>query len=89
MLARAARFFLVQRTITGKNIPNHQKMYQMSITYTKCPLNIPNGNEIDQHFPFQGPQKYTYSNWVFWCRNIPSGNTDVGLPSEQFGWESF
>jgi hypothetical protein len=32
---RVARFFLVQKT--GKNIPNYNKIYQMSIKYTKRP----------------------------------------------------
>jgi hypothetical protein len=29
----AARFFLVQRTKTGKNIPNYHKIYDMMIKY--------------------------------------------------------
>jgi hypothetical protein len=28
---------LVQNTKTGKNIPNHHKLYQMSIKYNKRP----------------------------------------------------
>jgi hypothetical protein len=31
---RVARFFSVQYTKAGKNIPNDHKMYQMAITYT-------------------------------------------------------
>jgi hypothetical protein len=33
--ARVARFFLLQHTKTGKNRQNNQKMYQMTIKYTK------------------------------------------------------
>jgi hypothetical protein len=36
-LARVARFFLVQNTKTGKNIPNCHKMYQMAIKYFQWP----------------------------------------------------
>jgi hypothetical protein len=32
---RVARFFLVQDTKTGKNVPNEHKMLQMIIKYTK------------------------------------------------------
>jgi hypothetical protein len=35
--SRVARFFLVQNTKTGKNIPNFHKLYQMSIKYSKRP----------------------------------------------------
>jgi hypothetical protein len=49
-----ARFFLVQYTKAGKNIPNDHKM-------TKCheiyPI-VPNDRKVEQHFPFQGPLKY-------------------------------
>jgi hypothetical protein len=30
---RVARFFLVQNTKTGENIPNYHKLYQMAIKY--------------------------------------------------------
>jgi hypothetical protein len=35
--SRVARFFLVQNTKTGKNIPNYHKLYQMSIKHNKRP----------------------------------------------------
>jgi hypothetical protein len=35
MYTRVARFFLVQNTKTGKNIPNYHKLYQISIKYNK------------------------------------------------------
>jgi hypothetical protein len=38
---RVARFFLVQHTKTGENIPNNHKI-------TKWPQHIPNGPKIDQ-----------------------------------------
>jgi hypothetical protein len=34
-LARVARFFWVQHTKTGKNIPNDHKIYQMDGNFTK------------------------------------------------------
>jgi hypothetical protein len=34
---RVARFFLVQNTKMGKNVPNYQKIYQMAITYFQWP----------------------------------------------------
>jgi hypothetical protein len=34
---RAARFFLVQYTKTGKNIPNDRKIYPMATKYTIGP----------------------------------------------------
>jgi hypothetical protein len=34
---RVARFFLVQNTKTGKNIPNYHELYQMDIKYNKWP----------------------------------------------------
>jgi hypothetical protein len=32
---RVARFFLLQNTNTGKNIPNYRKIYPMAIEYSK------------------------------------------------------
>jgi hypothetical protein len=32
-----ARFFLVQHTKTGKNVPNEHEMYRVVIKYPKCP----------------------------------------------------
>jgi hypothetical protein len=40
--ARIARFFLVQRTKTGENIPNNHKIYHMTTKYTKWLYNRPN-----------------------------------------------
>jgi hypothetical protein len=46
--SRVARFFLVQHTKTGKNIPNDYKIDQMTVKYTKWPkiyqmtVNVPN-----------------------------------------------
>jgi hypothetical protein len=42
---RVARFYLVEYTKTGENIPNDQK--------------IPNGRKIYQHYPLQDPPKFT------------------------------
>jgi hypothetical protein len=56
---RVARFFLVQNTKTGKNIPNDHKIYHMDITYLQWPQNRPNGHKIYQDFPLQGPPKFT------------------------------
>jgi hypothetical protein len=39
---RVARFLLVQRTKTGKNVPNHQNVYQITKKYTKSPKSILN-----------------------------------------------
>jgi hypothetical protein len=41
----------------------------MDIKYTKRP----NGHEINQHVPLQGPPKFTRIG-IFWFENIPSGN---------------
>jgi hypothetical protein len=34
---RVARFFLVQHTKTGENIPNVHKVYHLATKLTKCP----------------------------------------------------
>jgi hypothetical protein len=57
--SRVARFFLVQHTKTGKNVPNYHKIYQMSIKYTKW-LYV----KIDQHIPLQDSPKTTQI-WIF------------------------
>jgi hypothetical protein len=44
----AARFFLAQRTKTGRNIQNNNKIYPVAIKYTKWPQNIPNCQKIYQ-----------------------------------------
>jgi hypothetical protein len=36
-MGRVARFFLLQNTKTGENVPNYHKLYQMSIKYNKRP----------------------------------------------------
>jgi hypothetical protein len=51
-------------TKNGENIPEEHKLYQKAINYTKWWLNIPNGHEMQQHFPFQGPRKFTQV-WIF------------------------
>jgi hypothetical protein len=56
---RVARFFLVQHTKTGENIPNNHKIYQMARKYTRWPKNRPNCHEIYQHLPLQDPPKFT------------------------------
>jgi hypothetical protein len=53
--ARVARFFLAQYTKAGENIQN----YQLPIKYTQWLHNIPNEQNVKQHYPFQGPSKYT------------------------------
>jgi hypothetical protein len=40
--SRVARFFLVQNTKTGANIPNYNKINQMAIKYFQRPQNRPN-----------------------------------------------
>jgi hypothetical protein len=37
IVSRVARFFLVQNTKTGKNMPNYHELYQMSISYNTRP----------------------------------------------------
>jgi hypothetical protein len=55
---RVARFFLVQNTKTGKNIPNYHELYQMSIKY----------NNISGARP-----SIIYPNLDFWFEKKPSG----------------
>jgi hypothetical protein len=55
---RVARFFLVQYTKTGKNIPNNHKISQMATKYTKWTEHLPNGPEIYQHLPLSDPPKF-------------------------------
>jgi hypothetical protein len=44
----------------GPNIPKWEKYtYQMATNYTKRPQIIPNGHKIYQHFPIEGPLKFT------------------------------
>jgi hypothetical protein len=58
--ARVTRFFLVQHTKTGKNIPNNHKLFQIDTKYTKWPQKKPNGHKIYQHLPFQDPPKFKF-----------------------------
>jgi hypothetical protein len=39
---RVARFFLLQHTKKGENLPNNHKIYQIATKYTKWPQNISN-----------------------------------------------
>jgi hypothetical protein len=48
VLVRVARFFLVQKTKTGENLPEDHKIYQMAKNYTKWPKIIPNGQKLYQ-----------------------------------------
>jgi hypothetical protein len=83
--ARVARFVLVQRTKTGGNIPNDQKMYQMDMKYvfqmtpkyTNWPQNISSGHKIKQYFQFQDPLKYTQIG-ILGMKQYPSGNPGGG-----------
>jgi hypothetical protein len=69
---RVARFFFVQYTKAGKNIPNDYKI-------TKCPLNIPNGGKIFKMaecitaFSIPRPSEIS-TYWYFWSENKTSGN---------------
>jgi hypothetical protein len=59
-LVRVVRFFSVQYTKTGKNIPNYRKMYQMAI-------NAPFGRKLDKNaniFNCTTFQKFTQI-WIF------------------------
>jgi hypothetical protein len=51
------RNHLATLTKTGENIPNDLKLYHRAIKFIQG--RIPNGHIIYQHFPFQGPRKYT------------------------------
>jgi hypothetical protein len=57
---RVARFFLVNDTKGGKNVPNELRIYYMVIAHPKLPKNIPNVHKIYQHFPIEGPQKFIH-----------------------------
>jgi hypothetical protein len=52
-IPQGCQFFL------DPNIPKTGNIYPMTTNYTKRPSNIPNGHKIYQHFPFQGPPKFT------------------------------
>jgi hypothetical protein len=63
VLHRVARFFFVQNTKAGKNLPKDHKINQMGMKHTKWLLNIPNGSKI-----YQMVVKYTKR-----LKNIPNG----------------
>jgi hypothetical protein len=58
-MTRVARFIVVQTYQNGKNIPNHHKINQTTIKYTKIPKNIPNGHKKTKHLQFQHPPNFT------------------------------
>jgi hypothetical protein len=47
------------------NTSRQELIYQMTTKYTNWPQNIPNDHDLYQHFPFQGPPKYTQIV-IFW-----------------------
>jgi hypothetical protein len=58
--SKVARFFSVQNTKTGRNVPNCHELYQMSIKYNKRPLNEHlSVHKIYQHLRLQDPPKFT------------------------------
>jgi hypothetical protein len=69
---RVARFY-------WNNIPKREKIYQVTIKYTKWSQNIPSGRKIDQiaikytNIFLATPSKI-YPNWDFWLENMPPGN---------------
>jgi hypothetical protein len=69
---RAARFFLVHDTKTGKKDQMSTKCTEWSQNIPN-PWNIPNGPKIYQQFPIWGPENFS-QNWDFWFENKPSGN---------------
>jgi hypothetical protein len=57
---QGCQIFLVQCTKTWRNMyTKDQRISQMIAEYTKWPHNISNVSKIYQHFPFQGPTKFT------------------------------
>jgi hypothetical protein len=73
LTSRVARFFLVQHTKTGKNIPNNHKIYQLATKYTKWQYNRPNGHKMNQHLALRDPPKFAQI-WIFGLKIMPSGN---------------
>jgi hypothetical protein len=84
--SRVARFFLVQYTKMGENIPNYHKMYQMVVKYIKCPQNGPKVHKIHQHLPLQGPPKCIritiFGLKINHLATLPSSPFSVFLPTE-------
>jgi hypothetical protein len=84
---RVARLFLLQHTKMGKNIPNNQEIYQMSIK-------LANGRKIyrmDIKYIniFFARHSRIYPNLDFWFENIPSGNPALcrkWLAKTLFAW---
>jgi hypothetical protein len=66
MQSRVARFFLVQHTKTGKNIPNDHKSHKI----------YNNDHKMNQHLPLQDRQKFTQIG-IFGFENIPSGTPEA------------
>jgi hypothetical protein len=75
------------------NIPEREKVYQITIKYTKWPQNILNGHKI---YPMAvknchriciptssiaRPSKI-YPIWDFWFQNMPSGNSGPDVISD-------
>jgi hypothetical protein len=81
LATRVARFFLVQNTKTGKNIPNYRELYQMSIEYNKRPHNGPSVHKIYQHLPLQDPPKFSQI-WIFGSKtnHLATLHLRPGLP---------
>jgi hypothetical protein len=55
------------------NIPNREKIFQITIKYTKLPQNIPSGRKKSIKRP-----SIIHPNWDFGSENIPSGNPGYG-----------
>jgi hypothetical protein len=78
---RVARFFMLQHTKTGKNVPNNQKIYQMAIKYAKWPKIY---QKDIKHLPLQGPPKFTQI-WIFGLKYTiwqPCWKLGLGLQKE-------
>jgi hypothetical protein len=73
---QGCQIFLTQYTNMGENIQN----FQMSITFTKWPLHIPNGNNIYRHLPFKGPPKFTQTE--IFCLKVHHLATLVSPPGQ-------
>jgi hypothetical protein len=56
---QGCQIFLGARYQNRKNVPNEHTIYQMVIKYSKCPLNVPNGHKIFQHFHIRDPEIFS------------------------------
>jgi hypothetical protein len=65
VVGSVARFFLVQNTKTGKNIPNDHKIH-IPNGHKIFPMAVkrPNGHKTYQDYPLQDPPKFTQI-WIF------------------------